>query len=45
VMARKLDSVLLSLFPGARFVFTLAMLGAIAIAGVSGLRMRAISRA
>jgi serine/threonine protein kinase len=45
VMARKLDSVLLSLFPGARFVFTLAMLGAIAIAGVSGLRMRTISRA
>ncbi len=45
VMARKLDSVLLSLFPGARFMFTLAMLGAILLAAVSGLRMRQISRA
>jgi hypothetical protein len=45
VMARPLDSVLLSLFPGARFVFTLAMLGAIALAGLAGLRMRRIARA
>jgi len=45
VMARKLDSVLLSLFPGARLVFTLAMLGAIALAGVSALRTRQITRA
>jgi hypothetical protein len=45
VMARQLDSVLLSLFPGARFVFTLTMLGAIVIASGSALRMRQISRA
>ena len=45
VMARKLDSVLLSLFPGALFVFTLTMLGAIAVALASALRMRQITRA
>ena len=45
VMARKLDSVLLSLFPGARLMFTLTMLGAIALAGVSVLRTRQITRA
>jgi Protein kinase domain/Putative zinc-finger len=45
VMARKLDSVLLSLFPGARLVFTLTMLGAMAIAIASALRMRQITRA
>jgi hypothetical protein len=45
VMARKLDSVLLSLFPGALLVFTLTMLGAIAVAIVSALRMRQITRA
>jgi hypothetical protein len=43
VMARKLDSVLLSLFPGARLVFALAMLGAIAVALVSALWMRQIA--
>ncbi|HEX3764193.1 MAG TPA: hypothetical protein VHW23_36115, partial [Kofleriaceae bacterium] len=42
VMARKLDSVLLSLFPGARGVFALAMLGALAVALTSALRMRQI---
>jgi serine/threonine protein kinase len=45
VMARKVDSVLLSLFPGARFVFTLAMLGALAVAIVAWLRTRMITRA
>ena len=45
VMARKLDSVLLSLFPGARLVFTLTMLGAMAVAIASALRMRQITRA
>ena len=45
VMARKLDSVLLSLFPGARLMFTLAMLGALAVAVVSALRMRQIAQA
>jgi predicted Ser/Thr protein kinase len=43
VMARKLDSVLLSLFPGARLVFALAMLGALAVAATSALRMRQIA--
>jgi predicted Ser/Thr protein kinase len=42
VMARKLDSVLLSLFPGARGVFALAMLGALAIAAASVLWMRQV---
>jgi len=45
VMARRLDSVLLSLFPGARGVFALAMIAAIAVAVASGLRMRQITRA
>jgi predicted Ser/Thr protein kinase len=45
VMARKLDSVLLSLFPGARLVFTLAMIGAMGVAIASALRMRQITRA
>jgi hypothetical protein len=45
VMARKVDSVLLSLFPGARLVFALTMLGAIAVAAASWLRMRQITRA
>ncbi|HEX3476042.1 MAG TPA: serine/threonine-protein kinase [Kofleriaceae bacterium] len=43
VMARKLDSVLLSLFPGARLVFALAMLGALAVAATSALWMRQIA--
>ncbi|HMG55065.1 MAG TPA: serine/threonine-protein kinase, partial [Kofleriaceae bacterium] len=43
VMARKLDSVLLSLFPGARLVFALLMMAAIAIAVVSTLWMRQIA--
>jgi len=45
VMARKLDSVLLSLFPGARMMFTLTMVGAIAVALGAALRMRQITRA
>jgi hypothetical protein len=45
VMARRLDSVLLSLFPGARLVFALTMIAAIATALASGLRMRQITRA
>ncbi len=43
VMARKLDSVLLSLFPGARLVFALAMLGALAVALTSAVWMRQIA--
>jgi protein kinase-like protein len=43
VMARKLDSVLLSLFPGARLVFALAMLGALAVAVASALWMRQLA--
>jgi hypothetical protein len=43
VMARKLDSVLLSLFPGARLVFALAMLGALAVATAWALWMRQIT--
>ncbi|HMG23469.1 MAG TPA: serine/threonine-protein kinase [Kofleriaceae bacterium] len=43
VMARKLDSVLLSLFPGARLVFALLMMAAIAIAVASTLWMRQIA--
>jgi len=45
VMARRLDSVLLSLFPGARLVFALTMLVAMAVAAASALRMRQITRA
>jgi serine/threonine protein kinase len=45
VMARRLDSVLLSLFPGARLVFALTMIAAVATALASGLRMRQITRA
>jgi predicted Ser/Thr protein kinase len=45
VMARRLDSVLPSLFPGARLVFTLTMLGAMAVAIGAALRMRHITRA
>jgi serine/threonine protein kinase len=45
VMARKLDSVLPSLFPGARLVLTLAMVAAVAGAIASALRMRQIMRA
>ena len=45
VMARKLDSVLLSLFPGARLVFALTMIGAMTVAMASALRMRHITRA
>jgi hypothetical protein len=45
VMARRLDSVLLSLFPGARLMFALAMVGAIAVALASALRMRQITQA
>ena len=45
VMARKLDSVLLSLFPNARLVFALTMLAAIAIAIAAAVRARQITRA
>jgi protein kinase-like protein len=45
VMARRLDGVLLSLFPGARLMFALAMIGAIAVALAAALRMRQITRA
>jgi serine/threonine protein kinase len=45
VMARKLDSVLLSLFPFARLVFALTMIGALGIAIASVWRMRRITRA
>jgi len=45
VMARRLDGVLLSLFPGARLVFALTMIGALAVALASALRMRQITRA
>ena len=45
VMARRLDSVLLSLFPGARLVFALAMVGALAVAIGCALRTRQITRA
>jgi serine/threonine protein kinase len=45
VMARHLDSVLLSLFPGARLVFALTMIGAMLVAIGSVLRMRQIIRA
>ena len=45
VMARRLDSVLLSLFPGARLVFALAMVVAIAVAIACALRTRQITRA
>jgi hypothetical protein len=44
-MARKLDSVLLSLFPFARLVFALTMIGALGIAIASVWRMRRITRA
>jgi len=43
VMARRLDSVLLSLFPGARLVFTLAMIGAVGLAVAAALRMRQLT--
>ena len=43
VMARKLDSVLLSLFPGARLMFALTMVAAIGIAIASALWMRQIT--
>ena len=43
VMARKLDSVLLSLFPGARRVFTGTMLAALAVAIASALLMRQLT--
>jgi serine/threonine protein kinase len=45
VMARRLDSVLLSLFPGARLMFALTMIAAIATAVASAMRMRQITRA
>jgi serine/threonine protein kinase len=45
VMARQLDSVLLSLFPGARLMFTLAMLAAIAVAITAAIGMHKITRA
>ncbi|HSS02032.1 MAG TPA: serine/threonine-protein kinase [Kofleriaceae bacterium] len=45
VMARRIDSVLLSLFPGARLVFAMAMIAAVAIAVASAMRMRQITRA
>jgi hypothetical protein len=40
VMARRVDSVLLSLFPGARGVFALTMVAALALAVVSAVWMR-----
>jgi serine/threonine protein kinase len=43
VMARRIDSVLLSLFPGARLVFALTMIAALALAIASALRMRQIA--
>jgi hypothetical protein len=43
VMSRRLDSVLLSLFPGARLVFTLAMIGALGLAVAAALRMRQLT--
>jgi hypothetical protein len=43
VMARRIDSVLLSLFPGARRVFALTMLAALLLATASALRMRQIA--
>jgi len=43
VMARRIDSVLLSLFPGARGVFALTMIAALAVAFASALRMREIA--
>jgi hypothetical protein len=43
VMARKLDSVLLSLFPGARLVFALAMIAAILLGAAAALTMRRIT--
>jgi hypothetical protein len=45
VMARHLDSVLPSLFPGARLVFALTMIAAVLVAIGSALRMRQIIRA
>jgi predicted Ser/Thr protein kinase len=45
IMARQLDSVLLSLFPGARLMFALAMIAAIGVAAIAALRMRRITRA
>ncbi|HET9623953.1 MAG TPA: protein kinase [Kofleriaceae bacterium] len=45
VMARQLDSVLLSLFPGARRMFALAMLVAAVIALIAAWRTRQIVRA
>jgi hypothetical protein len=45
VMARRLDSVLLSLFPGARLMFALTMVGAIVAAIACALRTRQITRA
>jgi hypothetical protein len=45
VMARRLDSVLLSLFPGARLVFALTMIAAVAAAVACALRTRQITRA
>jgi len=45
VMARQFDSVLLSLFPGARRVFTCAMLAAVVLALIAAWRMRQIVRA
>ncbi|HET7500333.1 MAG TPA: serine/threonine-protein kinase [Kofleriaceae bacterium] len=45
VMARRLDSVLLSLFPGARLMFALAMIVAIAVATLGAVRTRQITRA
>jgi hypothetical protein len=43
VMARRIDSVLLSLFPGALRVFALTMIAALALAIASALRMRQIA--
>jgi predicted Ser/Thr protein kinase len=45
VMARKLDSVLLSLFPGARLVFALALIAALALAIAAFLRTRQVALA
>jgi hypothetical protein len=44
-MARKLGGVVSGLFPGARAVFALAMLGALALAAAAVLRARRITGA
>jgi hypothetical protein len=45
VMARQLDSVLVSLFPNARLVFALTMFGAMLVGITAAARARRITRA